>query len=328
MKLVSLSLFLNLFSLTLVGTVENSILPMVDNVYGQDFEKRMNTKQKEAIHRASEHHSGRLRVMTYNMLYNAKDAEEKLPTKHRWEKRKPRLKEYLLYAQADLIGSQELQEDQVPEVMEFLAPNYDWYGVKTRENEGRSDINAIFFKKDRFELVEAQTIPYPHEKYNNAFTLCYLKDKRSNQKIAVINTKLTFGDPDRRLLEAIQLNKFSSDLEVPVILTGDFNCFPCIQDKRNPFLDGDYLLQILGSDKLKNAKNQSIYGHFGPLCSITNSNKTFEPFAGPQLPGFILDHIFVNNHIEVLTHGIDTAQVGGEFPSDHLPVIVDLYLAP
>ncbi len=101
--------------------------------------------------------------------------------------------------------------------------------------------------------------------------------------------------------------------------------FPFIQDKRNPFLDGDYLLQILGSDRLEDAKSKSIYGHFGPICSITNSNKTFEPLAGAQLPGFILDHIFVNDRIEVATHGIDTAQVDGEFPSDHFPVLVDLY---
>ena len=46
---------------------------------------------------------------------------------------------------------------------------------------------------------------------------------------------------------------------------------------------------------------------------------------GPKLTGFILDHIFVSERIDVFTHGIDTAKVNGEFPSDHFPVIADVH---
>ena len=40
--------------------------------------------------------------------------------------------------------------------------------------------------------------------------------------------------------------------------------------------------------------------------------------------GFVLDLILVNDQVEVFTHGIDTAKVNGEFPSDHFPVIADI----
>ena len=56
------------------------------------------------------------------------------------------------------------------------------------------------------------------------------------------------------------------------------------------------------------------------------SKITVEPFVGPKLAGFILDHILVNEHIEVFTHGIDTAKVNGEYPSDHFPAIADLII--
>lgn len=62
------------------------------------------------------------------------------------------------------------------------------------------------------------------------------------------------------------------------------------------------------------------------MCSIDNSKKTLAPFVDPELIGFTLVHIFVNNHVDVLTHGIDPARVNGQFPSDHFPVIADVFL--
>ena len=143
----------------------------------------------------------------------------------------------------------------------------------------------------------------------------------------MINTKLTWGDVGRRLAEATQLNHYSNlpPLGEPVILLGDFNTFPFIQHERNMFFDGGYIEQTLAGKNLQDAKLKSIFGHFGPQCSITNSRRTLEPFIGPQLSGFILDHIFVNDEVEVFTHGIDTAKVEGEFPSDHFPVVADLF---
>lgn len=308
------------------ATVDESIIPSMDNIYNQDFGNKINIKQKELMQHAVLKKDQKLRLMTYNMLYNAKDAEDKLLPKYRWDCRKPRLLEYLSYAKADIIGSQELQEDQIQEVMSILGANYDYYGKKTRQNEGRSDTNAIFYNKDRIELIESKTIAYKDEQCENAFTYCYFKDKISNKKFVVLNTKLSWGSPDRRLAEATQVNEFSSliSAEEPIIVLGDFNMYPFILHKRNIFFDGDYIEQVLMGKNLKDAKIKSVFGHFGPLCSITNSKDTLEPFIGPQLSGFVLDHILVSEQVEVFTHGIDTAKVNGEFPSDHFPVIADI----
>lgn len=306
--------------------VEESILPAMDTIYNQDFENKVNKNQQELMKYATGKQQQKLRLMTYNMLYNAKDAEDKLPKKHRWNSRRARLLDYLSYAKADIIGSQELQEDQVQEVMSAIGAIYGCYGEKTRQNEGRSDTNAIFFNKNRLDLLEARTIPYKDEKGENAFTYCYFRDKFLDKKFIVLNTKLTWGCPNRRLSEAVQLNQFSSlfSSEEPIIILGDFNLYPCMLHKRNIFLDGEYVEQALVGKNLKDAKNKSIFGHFGPLCSITNSKDNLEPFIGPQLTGFLLDHILINDQVDVLTHGIDTAKVNGEFPSDHFPVIADI----
>lgn len=325
---IYLATALTVFSIHLFGKVDDSILPQMDTIYVQDFGKKINSKQKELVQYANQHQHEKLRVMTYNMLYNVKSAEELLPYKHQWENRKPRLLEYIAYSKADLISSQELQDEQVQELMGSLGWNYYYYGLKTRENEGRSDTNAIFFNPQRLELLESKTIPYQDKTGQNAFTFCYFKDKLLDKKFAVINTKLTWGDVERRFSEASQLNEFASQqpTNIPILVMGDFNTFPFLEHHHNVFLDGDFIEKILTDHLLKDAKNQSIFGHFGPLCSITNSKKNLAPFAGPELNGFILDHILVNDRVTIFAHGIDTAKVDGEYPSDHFPVIVDLFL--
>lgn len=308
------------------AAVEESVLPSMENIYLQDFGGKINRDQKALMQKAIQNKSQKLRLMTYNMLYNAPEAEDKLPIKHRWEDRKPRLLEYLLYATADVIGSQELQEDQVQEVMSFLGNTYGYYGEITRENEGRTDINAIFYNKIRLELIDSKTIPYIDGHCQNAFTYCRFKDRSTNKEFVVLNTKLSWGNPDRRLAEAVQLNDYSSHFSSndPVVVLGDFNLYPFILHKSNIFFDGDYVERVLAGKNLKDAKSISAFGHFGPLCSITNSRDTLEPFIGAQLIGFVLDHILVNEEVEVLAHGIDTAKVAGEFPSDHFPVIAEV----
>lgn len=319
-------LVLSCVSVQSYALVEESIIPSMDTVYKHDFGTKINKKQKELMQYAVQKQQEKIRLMTYNMLYNAQDAEDKLLPKHRWNVRKPRLLEYLSYAKADIIGSQELQEDQVKEIMKVLGNTYGCYGEKTRQNEGRNDTNAIFFNKSRIELIESKTIPYQDDQCENSFTYCCFKDKLTDAKFIVLNTKLSWGSPDRRLAEAVQLNEFSSFLptELPIVVLGDFNIYPFILHKRNIFFDGDYIERVLEGKNLIIAKVKSAFGHFGPFCSITNSKETLEPFIGPELVGFVLDHIVVNDQVNVFTYGIDTAKVNGEFPSDHFPIIADV----
>jgi endonuclease/exonuclease/phosphatase family metal-dependent hydrolase len=315
-------------SFQLSGKIDDSCLSEMGEVYVQDFGKKVNSRQKESMQNAIQHQSQKLRVMTYNMLYNEKSAEALLPKKYQWNARKPRLLEYLAFAKADIIGSQELQEDQLQEIINALGSDYRYYGIKTRENEGRTDINAIFFNPKRLELIDSKTIPYENRIGDNAFTYCRFRDKLLDKNVSVVNTKLTWGNTERRLLEASQLSQFANSLpsDKSILVVGDFNLFPFLEHKNNLFFDGTYIERVLTENNLEDAKNKSIFGHFGPLCSITNSRKNLAPFAGPELIGFILDHILVNDRVEVFTHGIDTARVNGEFPLDHFPVVADIFL--
>ncbi len=321
-------ILLALFPYCLFAAITGSTLPALEAVYQKSFTGRVSPEQEQAMKEAVSEVGRAIRVMSYNMLYNAPEAEKELEPVNRWENRRGRLESYLRFANADLIGSQELQEDQLKEVARFLESDYSYYGEKTREGENRSDINAIFYRKSRFELLEGRTIPYPGKALSNGFTYCRLRDRTGGQELAMINTKLTFSSPERRLKEVYAIQQFVRELpeRLALIVVGDFNAFPFLNDERSPFCDGDFLIRKLEATPLEEAKRASLFGHFGPLCSLTNCIKTFKPFIGPELTGAIFDYIFVNQRVAVLSHTIDPAKVDGHFPSDHLPVLSDIVL--
>lgn len=301
----------------------DSVLSSLNEVYTLDLHDKVSQQQQEEMEWAIAKKNEALRVMTYNMLYNAQSAEAKLPPQHHWDLRKERVIAYLHYADVDLIGSQELQVDQLEDLMRALGTKYDCFGDVTREEEGRSDVNAIFYKKERLELLDGRTILY---KGGKGFTVAQFKDMKTDKIFVAINTKFTWNNPEARKEEATQLHDYLGqvDQKQGVVVLGDFNTIPCIEHLINLFLDGPYVENILKGDVLKDAKDLSIFGHIGPLCSVTFS-KWLVPFSGPELTGFILDHIYVNALVSVFSHGIDTVKVGGEYPSDHFPVVADLY---
>jgi endonuclease/exonuclease/phosphatase family metal-dependent hydrolase len=312
------------FAFPLTAQIEESILPLLDAIYLHGFQRKITPQQRTYLQYATQYQHQKLRVVTYNMLYNIQAAEDKLPAKHRWSSRKLRLLEYLAFTKADIIGSQELQEDQLQELQDILRANYSCYGVRTREKEGRTDINAIFFNPHRLELIDSKTIFYQEKSGENGFTYCYFRDKLLNKKFSVINTKLTWGLTwgalKKREAEAKELSQYVRFLpsNEPIVVLGDFNTIP--------LLDGMFIEKILTKYHLRDAKSQSIFEHCGPSCSLTHSNILLTPFTGPELRGFILDHIFINDCATAFVHGIDTAKVNGEFPSDHFPVVTDLFL--
>ena len=77
--LIALALLSASFKLS--ANVSESILPAMNDIYNRDFGKKVNYKQKELMQHAIQRQDQKIRIMTYNMLYNVKRAEDKLPEK-------------------------------------------------------------------------------------------------------------------------------------------------------------------------------------------------------------------------------------------------------
>lgn len=331
MRIRSLFSIVALSCLSLFGAVEKSIVPSMDQLITKDLQGKINKAQQEAI--ASLDLDKRLRVISFNMLFNLYDAD--LEIVNRWENRKSRVAEYIHYAHPDVIGSQELQSSQLDDLLSVIGKEYAFYGVGIDDGKRAGDIPAIFYRKDRVELIKAETFYFSETPQlisqnpfggKNSFALCHFRDKKRGREFLVINTHLAFGNIERRFYEACKLRYFLLEykLKIPVVITGDFNTFAFRQALELPFYDGDIIVRIIEEGGVTDSARCPVFGHFGPISSTNFCAKSKKPFCSEGEPGIILDHIFVSEGISVLAHGIDAAKVDGHFPSDHFPVIVDL----
>lgn len=305
-----------LFTSTIYAEVQNSIIPAMENtriVYAY-----INTQQRDKIDRALNADCP-LRIMSFNMLFNLDFSEKQLDEENRWPNRAPRLIEYLDYANADIIGSQELQQDQIDCILSGLNNKYSYFGFSQK-----GEIEAIFYRPERLSFIEGKVIPFDGYK-RNTFCCCHFIDKLTGKDLIVINCHLTFKNIERREFEAKVLSNFIKlqNHHTAVLVTGDFNTFPFRPELKLPFYDGDAILSTIEESPVKNSMQQSLLGHYGPISSTNYSSEFHSSFSSLGTPGVILDHIFVNRNVTVLRHAIDPAKIDDHFPSDHFPVIVD-----
>lgn len=308
--------------------INNSIIPLID--WAEKIEHLDSNKytkhQYAAICHALKNVQNKIRIVTYNMLYNIQDDD--LDEFDRWPLRRPRLVKLIQWMNADIICSQELHRVQLDELMKEIGETYQVYG---KENKDKGEIDCILFKPERFDLLESKiwkiqpNIPlaYPHTLVKILF-----KDRKTGKQFIVFNTHLPYFSPDQR---EFSINFIKEKLQeaadrFPVIFAGDFNTIPQRLDIQNlPFLDGDYLLQQLDQGPLINTLNTALLGHLGPLGSFTTSpdSNDGKSFKGSGVPGIVLDHIYANRQATILVHAIEPAKIDQHFPSDHMPVIVD-----
>ena len=322
-----------LLPLTLFAAVTNSTSEQVDR-YLSIKEPRdiyYTPSMIEGMEKGLQQQEDKLRVVSFNMLFYLRDAA--LEPIHRWPQRKERVLEMIRHLDADLIGSQELQIDQVEEVLYALKENYAFVGKPYMYKSGYlGEVNGIFYKKSRFDLLDSHieytiSTRYPGKK---TITKLVLLDKQTKKKIVHINSHLAFRPADER--EMMTLTMIEMAKEHPndaVVITGDFNYFEHRPDLATlPSLDGTHNRLLFTKAGFTNAQDAALFGHIGPISTFTNdpSLGSVEPFKGTGTPGINLDHIFINDNVSVLIHGTETGQVNGEFPSDHLPIFSDIIL--
>lgn len=153
-----------------------------------------------------------------------------------------RFASYMNAVKPDLIGTQEINSTWLEKLGE-LMDDYDSYGVARGgdENEKKSEMNAVFWLKDRYECVNKGTFwlsetPDEESKYDGAgcnriCTYVMLKDKtKEDEYVLFLNTHLDNASEEARKFGAQviekklqEINRLSSSYNYKTVLTGDFN---------------------------------------------------------------------------------------------------------
>ncbi|MDR0307805.1 MAG: endonuclease/exonuclease/phosphatase family protein [Chitinispirillales bacterium] len=254
-----------------------------------------------------------LRVATYNIRYDTpKDSL------NAWSHRKDNVKALIMYHNFDIVGTQEALARQLKDLGEMLEYAYFDGG----QNDGLSIGGhvSIFFKRDRFKQLDSGVFwlnETPNKRgkgwdatnRNRACLWVKFHDVNTEKIFFLFNVHFDYDGVIARTESAKLMVQKIKEIagKVPVICTGDFNAIP----KHEP-------IQIMQTI-LNDAYAVTIMPPYGPVG-------TYNGFKfDASLKGRI-DYIFVSDHFSVLKYATLTDSKNQRYPSDHLPVVVDLLL--
>ncbi len=254
-----------------------------------------------------------LRVMSYNIRYNnPKDGE------HAWPHRLERVASTILFNDADLVGVQEALKEQMDGLTEALG-SYAWIGVGRDDGAEAGEYSAIFYKKDRFEVLDSGTFwlsknpSIPGSKDWDASltriaTWGHFKDIASGATFFHFNTHFDHRGAEARekSAELIAHRAIREAGETPLVVTGDFN-----------FTEDAAGYGVL-TEKLADTFYTSEQPHHGPAGTV------YGGFEVTHKAGRRIDYIFVNDKFHVRQHATLSDNWEGAFSSDHLGVLATL----
>ena len=250
-----------------------------------------------------------LTVMTLNMRYdNPEDGA------NNWRFRRERIAELIRSEAVDLLGTQEVLANQFDD-LQALLPGYRAVGVGREDGARAGEFNAVFFRSDRFELLDSgvfwlsENPETPGSKgwdgaCERLATWTVLRDK-SGGELLFINTHLDhIGEQARREGVALLLRRIETlRAGRPVILTGDFNAEP----------SSPVIARIVADSALRSAWDTT------PIRS--GSAWSFSDFGQlPEEERPLIDYVFYGGGLEVLSCSILPDTLGGGYLSDHAPV--------
>lgn len=248
----------------------------------------------------------------------------------------------------DIGGLQEVLFSQLRYLREEL-PHYTFIGVGRddgREEGGAGEYAPVFFKKNRFDLLNAGHFwlsEHPSTPGSKSWgTACtrlatwvVIQDIKTQEEIILLNTHLDHVSEEAQVkgselimsrLHALceeRLRESTSSSVPRVVVTGDFNSIP----GSPPYLifTRPYSSPSLSSTSLslKAGRNASLYPPHGSTGTFTGWNHP-KVIDGREEPLLEIDFIFVDERTKVYQYGVLCDTFDGRLPSDHRPVVADL----
>lgn len=253
------------------------------------------------------------KIMTYNIKYDDPNGGE-----NKWSLRKDFLSNQIAYNNPDIFGIQEGLHHQV-QYLDSVFVDYDYIGIGRDDGKTKGEYSAIFYNSKKFNIVNQGTFwlsETPNKisvgwdaSMERICTYGLFKDKITMQQFFVFNTHFDHIGKVARVKSAALILKKIEALNInnlPVIVMGDFNLKP----ESEP-------IQLL-SKALNDSKKVSATKPFGPTG-------TFNGFNFNKPVSDRIDYIFTSKkHIKVLKYAVLSDSKDCKYPSDHLPVIIDL----
>lgn len=252
-------------------------------------------------------------VMTYNIRYdNAGDGV------NQWDKRRDRVFALLKKYDPDIIGVQEALHHQLTDITGHMG-KYHFFGAGRDDGGKKGEYSAILIRKDRFELLDQNTFwlsktpEVPGSKdwdaaITRVATWAKLRDKITKKVFVIINTHFDHIGKESRKNAAALLKQRAATLakDLPLIITGDFN----FTREAPPYR------VIMDPSTLEIVDPAPANSPPGTACGFELNSR----------PCVAIDYIFHTTHWHGGKYQVVQDNDGKYYPSDHLPVVVELSL--
>lgn len=255
-----------------------------------------------------------MKVMSFNLRFGtANDG------KNSWPHRQHLVQAIVDRYRPDILGVQEALAMQM-DYLQAAFPGYASLGVGREDGRFEGEFAGIFYQAEMYTLVEhghfwlseTPSVPGSLGWDANNVRICtwgHFRDNATGTRFTVLNTHLDHmgqqaqAEGSRLIYQRVQ----EISPQMPVILTGDFNCTP----------DSTPYRCITGSDTgFVDTRNVA--------AQVTGPTWTFHGFQPPGQDR--IDYIFVRGISKVHSYAALADNWQGQYPSDHLPLLVQLQL--
>ncbi|MFB6308708.1 MAG: endonuclease/exonuclease/phosphatase family protein [Haloarculaceae archaeon] len=259
-----------------------------------------------------------LRVMSFNvrtnMLADGSDA---------WPHRRHLVASTIRFHAPDVVGVQEADPFQLRE-LEAMLPEYEWVGDPRQDGDQRGEHVPVGYRIDGLALVETDTFwlsETPAEagsvgwdgSHPRVATWARLRDRASGREFVHLNTHLDHeGERARREGAALLVERLGAVVDgEPAVVTGDFNC--TADERPYEIVAGS---RLADGRRLRDTRETASEGHHGPTTTRTDFHDL--------VPDETIDHVFATDDLQVRRHAACTDRGDERYPSDHLPLVVDV----
>ncbi len=219
----------------------------------------------------------------------------------------------------DSFGLQEADFAWVERVSKAL-PEYSWVGVGRNDGDKEGEFSPVFYLKDKYNLIDSGTFwlsetPDTPSKgwdamYERICTWAILEEKETGKRYAHFNAHMDHIGVEARENGAKLIAKKAAELNMPVVITGDFNTDEGT-DAYNTIISAGFMDTKYAA---KDTMSMGTYHNFG-------MNNVKKNGASP------IDFIFVSYaKAAVESYKVLGGKVDGSYSSDHYPVVAKMKL--
>lgn len=256
-----------------------------------------------------------LNLMTYNVRLDVA-----VDGVNRWDNRKEVLVSQIKFYEPDILGIQESLPNQV-NYLDSNLTHYKHIGI-AREGLNKGESSSIFYNTNRLAVIKQNTfwlseMPGQISKgwdasYLRVCTYALFTDKKTQKQFWVFNTHLDNNGIIARTKGVELILKTIDSVntkKLPVFFMGDFNSAP----------ETDVIVNLRKA--MNDAKEVSVAKPYGP-------GGTFNNFEFNKPVTLLIDYIFTSksSNITVNKYAVLSDSYNLKYPSDHLPVFVQIKL--